>query len=483
VRRLLRSPWFYYTLAGLLLVGGLLSQLEIRVPSRPKKSIDALAELRQRDDVSVVFLLIDTLRADHLGIYGYERDTSPTIDDIARFGVRFANVRSQSSWTKASMASLWASAYPARTGVIRYNHALAEEVRTPAEILRDAGFVTGGIFRNGWVAANFGFGQGFDLYVRPVPSRTQERYERARANEYTLKGTDLDATEAAIEFLRVNAGSRFFLYVHYMDVHQYLYEQNFAEFGTAYKDAYDNALKWTDYNVAMLVSALDELGLFEKTILVIGSDHGEAFFEHGKEGHAQDVYAEVSNVPFIVSLPFRLDQPVVVEQRVRNVDLWPTILDLLGAEPMQDAEGISLVPLIEAAARGTAPNGSVPPGAIAHLDRTWGRAETDPMPMVGLDEEGLRLIYNDTTPDAAELYDTVADPGEQKNIADERPAERDALVAKARAYLATEPMVDAGDVKLDAMQLDQLRALGYVLEDNEPKPQNAPKNVPQKGAK
>ena len=478
MRSLLRAPWFYYSLAALLLVGGVLSQLEIRVPSRPKASIDALAELRQRDDVNVIFLLIDTLRADHLGIYGYERPTSPTIDEIARFGIRFERVRAQSSWTKASMASLWTANYPATTGVIRYNHALAAEVRTPAEILRDAGFVTAGIFRNGWVAANFGFAQGFDLYVRPVPSRTRERYERARKHEYTLQGTDIDATEAAIEFLRANVNDRFFLYVHYMDVHQYLYEEHFAKYGTTYKDAYDNALEWTDYNVAMLVSALDELGLFEKTVIVIGSDHGEAFFEHGKEGHAQDVYAEVSDVPWIISLPFRLDEPVVVESRVRNIDLWPTVLDLIGAEPMEGVEGVSMVPLIEAAGRGEPPNGAAPTGAIVHLDRTWGRKEVDPMPMVGLDEGGLRLIYNANHPENAELYDTVADPGEQVDIAEQRSEDRDALAEKARQYLATEPAA-AVDVQLDTMQLDQLRALGYVLDDNEPRPRGAP----EKGAK
>jgi arylsulfatase A-like enzyme len=469
VRTLLRSPWFFYTLAALLLVGGLISQLEIRVPSRPMRSIDALAELRTRDDLNVVFVLIDTLRADSLGSYGYERPTSPTLDQLSKFGVRFSKVRTQSTWTKASMASLWTAKYPASTGVTRYNHALADDVRMPAEILRDAGFQTGGVFRNGWVAANFGFGQGFDLYFRPVPSRTRERFERARAGQHSLEGTDLDVTEAAIEFVRSHAKQRFFLYLHLMDVHQYLYEENFAEFGTSYRDAYDNAIKWVDYNIGMLVAALDKEGLFDKTLIVIASDHGEAFQEHGREGHAQDVYNEVSEVPLILSLPFRLEQPVVVDARVRNLDIWPTILDLLGLPGLEGAEGQSLVPLIEASARGSAAEGAAPTDVFVHLDQTWGLKEEKPLPVVGVDEGNFRLIYPAEHPERAELYDSVADRGEQNNIAAEHADTRDALEEKARAYLAQEPRGTTKEVELDALQLDQLRALGYVVKDGEAK--------------
>src|SRR5690606_40110701 len=308
----------------------------------------------------VIFILIDTLRADHLGSYGYERDTSPLLDELARFGVRFARVHAQSSWTKASMASLWLARNPQSTGVTRFTHAVPEEAVMPAERLRDAGFRTGGIFRNGWVAPNFGFGQGFDLYFKPIASQVKEHYERARQTGHLVPGTDLDATEAAIEFMRTHANQRFFLYVHYMDVHQYLYEESYAKYGTGYMDAYDNAIAWTDANVAALVNALDELDLFDKTLQVIAADHGEAFREHGREGHAQDVYSDVIDVPLILSLPFRLSEPVVVEPVVRNIDIFPTIFDLLGLPPIEGSEGISLVPLIEASARGEPADGLAP---------------------------------------------------------------------------------------------------------------------------
>jgi arylsulfatase A-like enzyme len=255
-----------------------------------------------------------------------------------------------------------------------------------------------------------------------------------------------------------------------MDAHQYLYEENFAEYGTAYKDAYDNAIKWTDYNVASLVSALDEEGLFEKTIIVIGSDHGEAFLEHSREGHAQDLYAEVVNVPLILSLPFRLDPGIVVEPLVRNIDLWPTVLDLLGLPAQQDAEGRSLVPLIEASAHGGPPDGDAPSEAFAYLDRTWGKTETPPKPLVALDEGGLRLIYPAYKPESAAIYDKREDPGEQRDLSVTLADQKAAMTERVRAYLERKPSIPSVVVEMDEMQLDQLRALGYVLEGKDEKP-------------
>jgi len=134
-------------LGGLALVAGLVLSVDVRLPSRPERSIDALAELRNRDDLNVIFILVDTLRADHLGVYGYERDTSPFLDQMTASGVGFADVQRQSTWTKSSMASLWLGAYPARTGVLRHSQAIPEAATLPAEILSDAGFRTVGIWR------------------------------------------------------------------------------------------------------------------------------------------------------------------------------------------------------------------------------------------------------------------------------------------------------------------------------------------------
>ena len=112
LRRLLDSPWPYFIGAGLLLIAAIASQFEIRVPSRPEGRPADIATLRERDDLNVVFIVIDTLRADRLGAYGYERPTSQTMDTLASRGILFKNALSQSSWTKSSMASLWTSTLP-----------------------------------------------------------------------------------------------------------------------------------------------------------------------------------------------------------------------------------------------------------------------------------------------------------------------------------------------------------------------------------
>ncbi|HEY5657484.1 MAG TPA: sulfatase-like hydrolase/transferase, partial [Myxococcota bacterium] len=136
---------------------------------RPRGTLADVLALRERGDFNVLFILVDTLRADRLGVYGYERDTSPNLDVLAASGIRFAQQRSQSSWTKCSMASLWTGLYPARTRVLRAYDVLSADARMPAEILQEAGFYTAGVWRNGWVAPNFGFRQGFDIYLTPRP--------------------------------------------------------------------------------------------------------------------------------------------------------------------------------------------------------------------------------------------------------------------------------------------------------------------------
>ena len=138
LRRILDSPWPYFVGAGLLLAIAVASQVDVQIRSRPQGTAADIPELRERDGLNVVFVLIDTLRADRLGIYGYERPTSPTIDDLARHGIVFKQVTAQSSWTKSSMASLWTGTLPANNGMLRYNHALPEEAMLPAEIFQEA---------------------------------------------------------------------------------------------------------------------------------------------------------------------------------------------------------------------------------------------------------------------------------------------------------------------------------------------------------
>ena len=178
-------------------------------------SIEDIERMADREDLNVLFILLDTLRADRLTPYGYERDTSPHLAALAEEGVRFERHLAQSSWTKASMASMWTGLYPIRAGITRFDQVIPEEAELPAERLSEAGFDTVGLYRNGWVSPNFGFGQGFDIYVKPAgrPMAPSVRRENP-----TISGsfTDEDVLYSAMEYLRVSGRDRWFLYLHLM---------------------------------------------------------------------------------------------------------------------------------------------------------------------------------------------------------------------------------------------------------------------------
>ena len=231
--------------------------------------------------------------------------------------------------------------YPERTGVQRFFHAMPDEAVMPAEIFKDAGYRTAGIWRNGWVANNFGFGQGFDLYVRPKRVRPARQVHSKNPGNHRIPGTDMDATLSATEFVTGAADEKFFLYIHYMDVHQYLYTDLSPNFGTSFSDFYDSSIFWTDYNIGRIMETLQNLRIIDRTLVVIVSDHGEAFFEHGMEGHARNLYKEVLATPWIIIPPVKLDPGVVFHRRVENVDIWPTLLDMVGLPQLPDEEGVS----------------------------------------------------------------------------------------------------------------------------------------------
>jgi arylsulfatase A-like enzyme len=431
---------------------------------RPRGALEDLLALRSRGDLSVLFVLVDTLRADRTGAYGYGRDTTPNLDALAATGVRFAHHVSQSSWTKCSMASLWTGLYPVRTRVLRAYDMLSPEARTPAEVFREAGFRTAGIWRNGWIAANFGFSQGFEVYLNPRSERRrQARIERLEKPNITLEGDDGDILDSAVAFLRSHGHERFFLYLHMMDVHQYAYSEDTALFGTSYSDSYDNSIRWVDSLLGHLFTALAELGLRERTLIVFAADHGEAFGEHDGEGHARNVYGEVTQTPLILGPPFRLEPGIVVEARSENVDLWPTVLELVGLPPLPDVDGRSLVPQIVAAAKGEAPP-EADGLAFAQIDRRWGQTRRAPRPLVAVNQGRWRLMFRAGQPKRSELYDKQEDPREGQDVAAEQPEVTKALNDLAIGYLKSPPPPWGGDaptIEIDELELNQLRALGY----------------------
>ena len=225
-----------------------------------------------------------------------------------------------------------------------------------------------------------------------------------------------------------------------------------------------------DSLLAELFTVFEQKDLTQRTVVVIASDHGEEFFEHGGEGHQRTLYSEVLDVPLIVGLPFRILPGIVVEEPVENVDIWPTVFDLLGLPPTQGADGRSLVPLIQAAA--TQPATSPPASngrpastrpSFAMLDLTWGERDRGSHPLVSVTQGTMTLIDALFAPDQAQLFDLAADPGEQHDLAAANPEGVAALRRTRDEILARPPLDVPVTVELDKMRLEQLRALGYAV--------------------
>jgi arylsulfatase A-like enzyme len=469
---ILQKNWPWLVAAGLILLW--LASTAVRfedssVDDRPVGGEAEILQLAERDDVNVLFILIDTLRAERLGAYGYHRDTSPAIDEFASKGVRFARQLSQSTWTKASMASLWTGLYPVHTGVTRFDHVVSDEAVMPAEVFRDAGFKTIGIYRNGWVAPTFGFNQGFDVYTHAPRLRVKSKV-RARNPTISNDSNDEETVAAAIEFLRVSGhDGRWLLYLHFMDVHEFLYDEESALFGGAHSDMYDNSIRWTDGTLKILFSYLREFGLADNTIVAIASDHGEAFRERGLEGHARAVYRETTEVPFLLAFPFKLEPGVVVPTRTQNIDIWPTIFDLIGIDPPAGLDGVSRVPEILTAVAGETIEADDDEPAIAILDETWGRQKLPPRLRVAVSEGPYRYVRREAAPNGnstptEELFDAASDPKELEDVLENRPEVADRLRRIAADQLEEAPTWgEAPKREIGELELNQLRALGYAL--------------------
>ena len=468
-KQLLAQRWPWFVAASVLLLVILSTFVEVRLPDdwdrRPRGTAEDIARLRERDDLNVLFILVDTLRAERLGSYGYERDTSPGLDRLANSGVRFARHLAQSTWTKSSMASLWTGLYPARTGVVQYNNVIPDAAQMPAERLREAGFQTIGLWRNGWVSPTFGFQQGFEVYQRPAASPLPPNLQRENPT-LSDHGTDQGLIEVAMEFLRVSGHRRWFLYLHMMDLHEYTYDAKSAIFGASHSDLYDNSILWTDESIEILLEALSERGYLENTIVAIVSDHGEAFLERGYEGHAREVYRESTEVPFLLSLPFRLEPGIVVESRTQNIDIWPTLFDLLGLESPKGIDGRSRLPEILSSAAGHPPGdgGQI---AIADLNQNWSRRNTKALPTIAIVDGPLRYVRMDQEDGKRreQLFDASNDPRELRDLSVLEPEALERLSAVADSYFETKPVWGETPTReIDELELNLLRALGYQIE-------------------
>jgi arylsulfatase A-like enzyme len=420
-----------------------------------------------------ILVSLDTLRADHLGVYGYARDTSPEIDSLANESFTFDWAFCQGPRTDYSHTSMFTSLYPTVHGV-DLTHSLAGARLTLAEYLREAGYRTAACTDGGYMRRVFGFSQGFECY-----------------DDFKMKGMPRAVPKVLGWLDKGLADGPFFLFLHTFDIHSpYEPPKRFQGMFTDpdaksvntdtqalsdirsrvvddplagpglsedeiefMKGRYDEGIRWIDGWVGRLVDGLRERGLLEKTWVVILSDHGEEFTEHGTVLHGE-LYNTNIRVPLIIRPPGWPNRGCRIEHIVELIDVMPTFLDLAGIEPVDTIEGKSLVPLFKgqtAAWKDVA--FSEHPGKAG-----WQRSIITP---------DLHVITS-SIPGDLQVYDYRSDPLEQVNLDDRASADevRGMLLALdewTREQLElVEAWGGAKSLKIDSETEDQLRSLGYV---------------------
>jgi arylsulfatase A-like enzyme/Flp pilus assembly protein TadD len=399
---------------------------------------------------NIALVVVDTLRPDWTTPYGDPRGTSPELARWAAHGVVFERVSAQSSWTKVSVASMMTSLWPADHGVREVRDALGDASETLAEQFQRAGYATYGVQSNGWLAATFGFQQGFDRYVFPrganVPWMKSMVWPHAD-NVYLEAERLLDAHDP---------NAPFFLYLHFMDVHEYAAPAEFQQFGTDSAGAYRASIRWVDHVLERLRERLAVMGQLENTVMILASDHGETFGEDRRWGHARNARSPALRVPLVIRLP-EAARSLRIPDRVRNLDLAPTLLDLAGIPIPQSFEGESLLPLIESdrseASRDRASYASLP----ALLFR-------DAVLQESVNIRGWSFARDLDDPHREHLFDLRVDPDEEVNLIEIEPDEADRLRPLLDAYQRRTPLPGAvrSEIRIDPQIADKLRALGYL---------------------
>lgn len=447
---------------------------------------------------NVLLYVIDTLRADRVGTYGYAAPTTPTIDRVAARGIVFENAYAPGPWTLPSVVSLMLSQPICRHGVEVDGLEIDEEATPLAEFLSDAGYATASFVSNSYAGRLSGLERGFDIYEGPAD----------------------DSAELLGQFLDETGDEPFFVYIH--DVHPHdpyqVSPAAAAAFGNVtaedlkrirnrslkyrrltrtdfsagakpgatdntreqrialarleqvrepYAVAYDARIREADEQVARALLELEEHGHLEDTVVIIASDHGEELGDHGGWLHDQSVYEELVRTPLVVRLPKDEHGGRRIVGTVSLLDVAPTIAALAHvAIPPGAFEGTNLVPLLQGRASGLEENEPrVTTMRTNHKKyyRPWKRLRGDRNLVVR--EGAWKAIWN-VEPDTVELFDLSVDPGEATNLSREHPAIAKRLGDFARRYLARcaerRATPRRADASVSKEAEDRLRALGYV---------------------
>jgi arylsulfatase A-like enzyme/tetratricopeptide (TPR) repeat protein len=408
----------------------------------------ACGSAEAKDDLNLLLITIDTLRADHLGCYGYKGVETPNIDKLAEKGTRFVNTYAQVPFTLPSHASLFTSTYPMWNGV-RDNAGppLPEENVTLAEVLKQNGYATAAFTAAFVVDSFFQLNQGFDTYHDNFPPRDSSLVP---GEEGGLQRRADEVLVPALAWIDKNAERKFFTWVHFYDPH---HPYNPPEpYRSQYRSCpYDGEIAYVDSVVGKLFNFLSEKRLTKKTVIVIVSDHGEALGEHGESYHGYYLYDSTLRVPFILSVPGLPSHAPQVALPVSLLDVAPTLLQVLGIPRPAQMQGRSLLASI--LGREQDPEPIYGESLFANLHFGWGTLYAFRL--------GHHKLIQSKRP---ELFDLEKDPGEKINLFAENRALattlREKLEAMATRYRRDPP--EKAAPKLSQEALNKLRALGYI---------------------
>lgn len=425
----------------------------------------------------IILISLDTLRADHLGTYGYYRNTSPFIDIFAKESIVFENAVVQAATTLPSHMSIMTSLYPQAHGVSK-DRSLPSGNHTLAELLRNGGYATAAFVDGGWMRGVFGFSQGFDRY------EGEETVGIAKILPKVKKWLDK------------NRSQPFFLFLHCYDIHSpynppppyhtmfqdAVYDGSFVPSTDNLRSAawnkvqlndqdlehvialYDGGIRYTDERIEGFLAYLRNSGLYDKSLIIITSDHGEEFMEHGSFLHWRINYRPNLHVPLIIHLPAYLKKEVRISEFVQSIDLLPTILELAGLPEHPGAQGRSLVPAINVhseflyfswhQAVKYFKNDLPPSFAEVHNYTMRGKN-------VSVISDGYQMIYNQAS-HALQLFNIYTDPLTQDNVAKNHSDIVERLLSEFTGFSKTLSQIEAPTIVLDQQTEKQLEALGYI---------------------
>ena len=362
---------------------------------------------------NMILIIVDTLRQDHLGCYGYDRAHTPSIDQLASGGTRFNQARTAVPLTLPSITSILTSTYPLYHNIkVNGSYTLEDSTLTLAEVFKKNGFRTAAFIGSIALARQHGLYQGFDLYdeefnepdhapdTGAVPLRWVQSRGQRKASE---------VVDSAIGWLEKMKGEPFFLFLHFFDPHlpydppEYLSMVNYAPEETDML-AYDSEVAFVDGQIGRLMAALEGYRLTDETLIVFVADHGEGLKEHKEVGHGHFLYDSTIRVPLIFFFPPLIPAGQAISGNVRTIDITPTILDFFDFDPSEGMQGASL--------KDQMLGGDEPIGDLSYFETYYNRIYMGWSVLKGIQWRDWKYVKAPRR----ELYNLAVDSGETMNL-------------------------------------------------------------------